>query len=192
MSNKRNNYMNQVEDRLLKDSAEVFGNFSSENAKYIIPRFIESATESVSVFIQYVPGDTAKFLEAVKTAGANIVRHNPQKAVETIRIIIVDGKHHPELIEAANELNSQLPCKVISVIESKYNKNTPFNTYVVVDHKRYRLEDSHKPFKGEPPDILKSEVSCNNPTKAVIMESSFNRLWNALKDKTKEAENAIK
>jgi hypothetical protein len=95
----------------------------------------------------------------------------------------VDGKTPLELLAVANELNSHLPCKVISVIESRYCKDKPLNTYVVVDHKRYRLEESHKPFKGEPPSILKAEVSCNNPTKAVIMESSFNRLWMALRTK---------
>lgn len=186
-----NNYMKQFENRLMGESPEVFGNFLLENANYIIPRFIESAKESVSVFIDRIPGDARQFYESIRTAAANIMQNSPQKAVESIRVIIVDGKHHPELIVAANELNSQLSCKVISIIESRYNKDKPLNTYVVVDHRRYRLEESHKPFKGEPPDILKAEVSCNNPTKAVIMESSFNRLWDALKGKAKEAEGAI-
>lgn len=180
-----NNYTEQFENRLMAESTEVFGNFSSENANYIILRLIESAKESVSVFIDRIPDDANRFYEAIRVAAANIVRHNPQGAVESIRIITVDGKPHLELAAVANELNSHLPCKVISVIESKYNKDKPLNTYVVVDHKRYRLEDSHKPFKGELPDILKAEVSCNNPTKAVIMESSFNRLWNALKGQAK-------
>ena len=180
-----NDYTQQVEGRLMTDSTEVFGNFSPENANYIIPRFIESAKELVSVFIDRIPGDATMFYEAVKAAAANIMRHNPQRAVESIRIITVDGKKHPALIQTAEEANAQLRCKVVRVVETRYNKDKPLNTYVVVDHKRYRLEDSHKPFKGEPPDILKSEVSCNNPTKAVIMESSFNRLWNALKCQAK-------
>lgn len=180
-----NDYTQQVEDRLMTDSTEVFGNFSSENANYIILKLIESAHESVSVFIDRIPGDASRFYEAIRTAAANIVRHNPQGAVESIRIITVDGKKHPELIQTAEETNTRLRCKVVGVIETRYNKDKPLNTYVVVDLKRYRLEDSHKPFKGEPPDILKSEVSCNNSTKAVIMESSFNRLWNVLKGQAK-------
>lgn len=180
-----NNYTEQFENRLMAESTEVFGNFSSENANYIIPRFIESAKESVSVFIDRIPGDAGRFYEAVKAAAANIVQHNPKKAVDAVRIITVDGKKHPDLIQTAEETNTRLGCKVVGVIETRYNKDKPLNTYVVVDLKRYRLEDSHKPFKGEPPDILKSEVSCNNSTKAVILESSFNRLWNALKGQAK-------
>ena len=178
-----NDYTQQVEDRLMTDSTEVFGNFSPENANYIIPRFIESAKESVSVFIDRIPGDAGRFCEAIRTAAANIVQHNPKKAVDAVRIITVDGKKHPELVQAAEETNTQLRCKVVGIVETRYNKDKPLNTYVVVDLKRYRLEDSHKPFVGDPPEILKAEVSCNNSNKAFILESSFNRLWTALRTK---------
>ena len=50
-----NEYNQHVDKRLEEDSPEVFGNFSYENAKYIIPRFIESASESVTIFAGSIP-----------------------------------------------------------------------------------------------------------------------------------------
>lgn len=183
MNKDENEYTEKFNRRLQVNSPEVFGNFSSKNADYIILRFIESAKESVSLFTDRIPGDACCFHNAIRTAATNIVKYNTKKATGAIRIITVDGEKHPDLIQAAKEINSQLHRKVISVIETKYSGEKVLNSYTVVDLRRYRLEDTHKPFKGTLPEIVKAEVSCNGPGKAFILESSFNRLWNSLKDK---------
>lgn len=188
MENDGNEYIEIFEQRLGVDSPEVFGNFSVRNADYIILRLVESAKESVSLFTDRIPGEDGRLEEAVRVAAENIVKNNPKGATGAIRIITVDGEKHPGLVKSARETNAQLHRRVVSVIEAKHHGRKTINPYVVVDLRRYRLEDSHKPFKGEPPDILKSEVSCNNSTKAVVLESSFNRLWTSLKEKRNDTE----
>lgn len=188
MENDENGYIEIFEQRLGVDSPEVFGNFSIENADYIILRFVESAKESISLFTDRIPGEDGQLEEAVRVAAENIVKNNPKGATEAIRIITVDGEKHPGLVKSARETNAKLHRRVVSVIEAKHHGKKTINPYVVVDLRRYRLEDSHKPFKGTPPGIVKAEVCCNSSDKVVVLESSFNRLWTSLKEKHNDAE----
>lgn len=188
MENDGNGYIEIFEQRLGVDSPEVFGNFSVRNADYIILRFVESAKESVSLFTDRIPGEDVRLEEAVRVAAENIVKNNPKKATEAIRIITVDGEKHPGLVKSARETNAQLHRRVVSVIETKYHGKKTINPHVVVDLRRYRLENSHRPFNGAPPEIVKAEVCCNGSGKALILESWFNRLWNSLKEKSNDTE----
>ncbi len=184
-----NAYNRKVDQRLAEDSTEVFGNYSYENAKYIIPRFIESANESVTIFAGSIPDefytptkepDRSLLFGAIGKAAANIAANNPQKAASSIRIITIDGVQNPEFVQFARKTNTEHGCPIIKIIEAKYKGNKQLKHYLVVDHKRYRLEDSHAPFGNRPPDILKAEVCCNDPDKSAIMENSFNQVWTML------------
>lgn len=187
-----NTYNRRVDQRLAEDSTEVFGNYSYENAKYIIPRFIESANESVSIFAGSIPDEfytptkepgSSLLFGAIGKAAANIAANNPQRAASSIRIITIDGVQNPEFVQFARKTNDEYGCPIIKIIEAKYKGNKKLNHYLVVDHKRYRLEDTHAPFGNVPPDILKAEVCCNNPVKSAIMENTFNQVWTMLSSK---------
>lgn len=188
MGNDVNGYIEEFDQRLNVASPEVFGNFSVRNADYIILRFVESAKESVSLFTDRIPGEDGQLNEAVRIAAENIVKNNPKKATGAIRIITVDGEKHPGLVKSARETNAQLHRRVVSVIEAKHHGKKNINPYVVVDLRRYRLESSHRPFNGAPPEIVKAEVCCNGSNKALVLESSFNRLWTSLKEKCNDNE----
>ena len=184
-----NEYNQQVDKRLEEDSPEVFGNFSYKNAQYIIPRFIESANESVTIFAGSIPEgfytsskepNDSPLFGAIGKAAANIAEKKPQGADSSIRIITIDGVQNPKFVEFAKKTNEEHKCPIIKIIEAKYKGNQKLNHYLVVDHKRYRLEEYHTPFGNKPPDILKAEVCCNDPEKAEIMERSFNRIWSVL------------
>ena len=184
-----NVYNRRVDQRLAEDSPEVFGNFSYENAKYIIPRFIESANESVTIFAGSIPDefytptkalDCSPLFGAIGKAASNIAANNPQKAASSIRIITIDGVQNPEFVQFARKTNTEHGRPIIKIIEAKYKGNKKLNHYLVVDHKRYRLEDSHAPFGDKPPEILKAEVCCNDPVKSAIMENSFDQIWSML------------
>lgn len=188
-----NVYNRRVDQRLAEDSTEVFGNFSYENAQYIIPRFIESANESVTIFAGSIPegfytasqepNDTPLF-SAIGKAAANIAEKNPQGAASSIRIITIDGVQNPKFVTFAKKTNEDHKCPIVKIIEAKYKGNKKLKHYLVVDHKRYRLEEYHTPFGNKPPDILKAEVCCNDPVKAAIMENSFNQVWTMLSSKS--------
>lgn len=184
-----------VDKRLAEDSPEVFGNFSYENAKYIIPRFVSNAEESVSIFAGSIPGDFygkslgpegIPFYEAIEKAVQNIVAKRQQMknvAESSIRIITIDDKKNPDLVQFAEATNKKYGVSVIKIIQAEYQGKEKLKHYLVVDHKRYRLEEAHESFRNGPPEILKAEVCCNNPDKATLMENSFNRIWSVLSDK---------
>ena len=184
-----NAYNRRVDQRLAEDSTEVFGNFSYDNAQYIISRFIESANESVTIFAGSIPDEFYKptketggsqLFGAIGKAAENIATNNPLRAASSIRIITIDGVQNPEFVQFARKTNDEHGRPIIKIIEAKYKGNKQLKHYLVVDHKRYRLEDSHAPFGNKPPDILKAEVCCNDPVKSAIMENSFNQIWSML------------
>ncbi len=184
-----NEYNQQVDKRLAEDSPEVFGNFSYENAKYIIPRFIESANESVTIFAGSIPDefytptkalDCSPLFGAIEKAAANIVKNNPTRSEPSIRIITIDGVQNPTFVRFAQKTNEDHKQPVVKIFQAKYKGNKKVKHYLVVDHKRYRLEEYHAPFGNKPPEILKAEVCCNDPVKSAIMENSFNQIWSML------------
>ena len=99
------------------------------------------------------------------------------------RIITIDGVQNPKFVEFAKKTNEDHRCPIVKIIEAKYKGNKKLKHYLVVDHKRYRLEEYHTPFGNKPPDILKAEVCCNDPVKSSIMENSFDRTWRMLSTK---------
>lgn len=182
-----NAYLEVFENRLNSDSTEVFGNFSLENSRYIVPRLIASAKESVVMLINRIDDyPILQFFDSVHAAADNIVANLPNNAKSAIRIITTGGRAQGELQMLAEEVNYKHKLGVVSYIETQYNGRKPLQQYVVVDHKRYRLEEARKTSKMNPEsDVLKSEVCCNGPVKAGLIECSFNRLWNKLLDSTK-------
>ena len=190
-------YNRRVDQRLAEDSPEVFGNFSYENAQYIISRFVETAAESVTIFAGSIPADFYRttrgsdgcaFFSAIGTAAQNIVEKGQKTAADAIRIITIDGNENQELVQFAKKTNESLGTPVIHIIQARYQGKEKLKHYLVVDHKRYRLEEYHEPFRDGPPSILKAEVCCNNPVKSIIMESSFNRIWTALSSRMAKEE----
>lgn len=190
MNSDNNEYNKMVDKRLAEDSPEVFGNFSYENAQYIISRFVETANESVTIFAGSIPDDFygrtcgpdgIPFYTAIEMASKNIVEKKKEAAEAAIRIITIDGNNNQELVQFAQRTNTVHRIPVIKIIQAKYQGRERLKHYLVVDHKRYRLEEYHAPFqKNNPPNILKAEVCCNNPVKSLIMENSFNRIWDML------------
>ena len=195
-----NEYNRKVDQRLAEDSTEVFGNFSYENAQYIISRFVETAAESVTIFAGSIPGDFygkslgpdgIPFYKAIEKASQNIVTKKKQRnasAESSIRIITIDGKRDTDLVRFAETTNMKYGVPVIKIFQTRYTGQAKLKHYLVVDHKRYRLEEYHESFGDKTPAILKAEVCCNNPNKSAIMENSFDQLWSMLSSQNNKSE----
>lgn len=181
------NYNEKVDKRLRERSPEVFGNFTRENAQYIIPTFIQGAKKSVEILSGSIPDGfysdapiegCVSIFDALRTAADGIVANNPNYATPSIRILTLDGVKHEGVETVAKEINEKHR-GIIEVIQAKYIGNQKMKHFLVVDGERYRLEEFHEPF-AEPPTVLKAEVCCNGPEKAGKMESLFNSLWSSV------------
>ena len=178
-------YNQRFDKRLLTRSPEIFGNFTRENARYIIPQFLKSATRSVEIlsgslpdgFYSSIPvnGNVSSF-DALEIAAENISK-NAQYTRPSIRILTLDGMKSEQLESLTDRINGKHP-GIMQVIEAKYSGEPRMKHFLVVDGERYRLEEYHPPF-AEPPSVLKAEVCCNGPTKAAAMETLFNTLWDS-------------
>jgi len=203
-----NKYNMMVDERIANDSPEIFGNFSRENAKHIIQAFIRSAQQSVTILGGSMPDEfytdlnsdasngektgvgssmsKSVFMSLAQAAGTLATTVQDDSTIP-IRIIILDDDDE-EFDAFVEETNRSLNKQIIKVIHAQYHGRLPLNHYLVVDHKRYRLEKPHDPFHGIYPDILQAEVCCNDPRKAKKIEKSFNAIWKKLcKDGTNNA-----
>lgn len=198
-------YNQLVDRRLATESPEVFGNFSIENAKHIVSAFIWNAKQSVTILAGSMrediysdsASDSAEFEKpdcespTSKRAFASLF-HAAQTLASTeippnkypIRIIMLRDRER-EIIDAfVNDTNRELGKDVIKIIYARY-RLPRINHYLVVDHRRYRLEAPHDPFIQNLPPIWKAEVCCNGPRKAKKIEASFDAIWNKLTDEEK-------
>lgn len=191
-------YNQMVDERLATDSPEVFRNFTQENAKHIVPAFIRSARQSITILGGSMP-DEFYSDSTCDTSGREISRDGSktspnvfvslfeaaERLAETlrddgkipIRIITLNSKDNEKIDAFVERTNHSVGKQVIKIIHARYTGHRGINHYLVVDHKRYRLEEPHQPFGDNPPDILKAEVCCNGPIKAQKLEASFDSIW---------------
>lgn len=177
-------YNAKVDKRIRDHSPETFGNFTRENAKYIIPTFIKSARQSVEILSGSIPdgfysdaaeeGHTSIF-DALRLAADGIADANPAYPRPSIRILTLDGEKRDGVERVAAEINKK-HAGIIKVIQARYTGGMKMKHFLVVDREKYRLEEYHEPF-SEPPEVLKAEVCCNGPEKAGQMVRLFNALW---------------
>lgn len=168
-----NEYTQTVEKYLAEDSSAVFGNFSSAHAGYIISRFLETAKHSVEIL-------SGSFADTFYD-GLSIDRLLVETAIRVrrnggqVRIITSDGitsERLRRLSQAANEIESN----ALQYASAEYRGSAPLKHFLVVDAKRYRLEEAHEK-TTETPMCVKAEVCCNGRTKARELLEYFNRIW---------------
>ena len=171
-------YRDMVAERLKNNSSDIFGNFTTEHAGYIIEQFIGSAQESIEILqgsfadCFYTEITVKPLLEA---AAKRIDKE------DGIRIITVNGKRFEALEQVVDEVNQKVGKQVIRYIPAQCNNPDKVNHYMIVDDIRYRLEDPHEVVSdGESPKCVKAEVCCNGPQKATQLLADFNEIWDML------------
>ena len=175
-------YRAMVTSNIKTDSSEVFGNLTTGHATFIIQSFIESAKESISILSgsfndAFYDGDT--LLKALKEAAKRI---NIQNA---IRIITVE-KESKRLLDFIQQANKEIGKPVISYISTKYTGTEPLNHFLLVDGKRYRIEEPHGEFdSSKKPDIVKASVCCNDTKSVKPWQDFFDSIWGILLAKIK-------
>lgn len=184
-------YNRMVLNRIATDSDEVFGNMTPANARFIVPEFIKAATESVVIFSGSMPpwfygkvhnGEENSILTVIRDKAKMLADKFHENADGAIKVITVNGFFNPDLESFANSVAEENNgVKVVKIIQAKYSGNPEtLQHYIVVDHKRYRLEVPHADCRDSEPDAVMAEVCCNGPVKALRLEKAFDEIWSRL------------
>ena len=176
-------YRDMVDAKLAANSSEIFGNFSTEHAGYIIAQFISKAEKSIEILSG---GFADSFYDGISVCplleqAAERIKRNGGK----IRIITIDGIRSKHLTDMAEEINKNCNCEdnenVIVYLPASCDNPEKMNHYMVVDDMRYRLEEPHEFVgKGDAPKCVKAEICCNGPQKAALLLQRFNSAWSQL------------
>lgn len=184
-------YNRMVLDRIQTDSPEIFGNLTPENARFIVPEFIKSAKESIVIFSGSMPpwfymeeDATAgkPILDVIREAAGNLYQMFADNAAGTIRILTANGKFDPTLVAFEEDVAKENKgVRVVQIVQAAYDGNdSELQHFIVIDHKRYRLESPHVVCRNEKLKVVMAEVCCNGPAKARRLESMFNAIWTRL------------
>ena len=172
-------YRDMVDAKLAANSSEIFGNFSTEHAGYIIAQFISKAEKSIEI----LSGEFADsfydgiYVRPLLEQAAERIGKNGGK----IRIITIDGYRSGHLTAMADEINKSCGEEVIVYLPASCKNPERMNHYMVVDNMRYRLEEPHEmPKDGKAPECVKAEICCNGPQKAAQLLQRFNSAWSQL------------
>jgi len=172
-------YRDMVDAKLAANSSEIFGNFSTEHAGYIIAQFISKAEKSIEILSG---GFSDSFYDGISVQplleqAAERIRKNGGK----IRIITINGRRSNRLTAMVDEINSIIGEDCISYIPARCDNPERMNHYMVVDNMRYRLEEPHEmPENGKAPECVKAEICCNGSQKAALLLQRFNSAWSQL------------
>ena len=173
-----NDYRDMVDSYLNTDSKEVFGNFSSEHASYIITRFLETAQSSVDIL-------SGNFHDAFYDS-ISVRRLLQQTAARLhslggrIRLITIDKEADVVAIKRIfDDINALYP-NTMAYMPAVYKGNEPLSHFLVADAKRYRLEAPHDKFVADAMPAVHAEVCCNNRERASELLNLFDNIWQRL------------
>lgn len=174
-------YNAMVDQYIKDDSPVVFGNFTASHASHIITRFLESAQISVAVLSgsfadAFYDGLAIEFL--LEQTARRLSNNNG-----LIRIITASGTRCNRLTELCNKINNALQRDkepIIQYIPARYSGKHPLKHFMVVDAKRYRLEEPHPCNGSQIPKYVKAEVCCNGRKKASELLESFDTIWDVI------------
>lgn len=165
-------YQAKINKLILEDSPAIFANHSRRHARCIIRTFLSGARESVDIlagdfgndFYQY-PDIRASVLQAVDNGSK-------------VRVISLgtQEKSRAFIRGLANEANDGSRKGSFLVKFARVRPGTQVKHYMIIDGKRYRLEDYH----DEGSNTVRAEVCCNGKVKAATMTRAFNAVWSRL------------
>ena len=165
-------YQARLSKLMLDDSPAIFANYSRAHARCIIRTFFESATGTVSV----LAGDFGNDFYQLPDIRAALT-----KAVEKgARIRVISLCASEESINTVRQFQAELNGRRKGAIEVRFGivkEGAQVKHYMVIDDKRYRLEDVHSDSSDAP---VHAEVCCNGPAKASALSLSFNNVWSRL------------
>jgi hypothetical protein len=90
-----------------------------------------------------------------------------------------DGESQTTIADKIKEINQKINKSVIKYMPAIYSGKDPIEHFLLVDGKRYRIEDPHDKIIGKIEDT-KAKVCCNSPDIVKEKLAFFNAVWNKL------------
>lgn len=165
-------YQARLLELLYSDSPAIFANYSKAHARCIVNTFLAAAKNSVVI----LSGDFGSDFycdETTKAAIKAAVRNGVSVRIVSLN---TDQKSVEQLAALKNEANSTEK-KGFDFRLGVVRQGAKVQHYMVVDSKRYRLEESHD---MPAPDAVHAEVCCNGPAKSAFLGQAFEAVWSRL------------
>lgn len=167
-------YQARLLELLYSDSPAIFANYSKAHARCIVNTFLGAAKNSVII----LSGDFGSDFycdETTKTAIKTAVRNGVSVRIVSLN---TEQKSMDQLSALKNEANSTEK-KGFDFRLGVVRPGAKVQHYMVVDSKRYRLEEAHD---MPAPDTVHAEVCCNGPAKSALLGRAFDAVWTRLGD----------
>ena len=171
-------YQARLTKLMLENSSAIFANYSRAHARCIIRTFFENATSSVSILAGNFGNDFYR-LSDIKQAIITAVKNG-------VKIRVISLCTNQDSIDAITSLNDEIEALrknddsidgELKVKLATVKSGIQVKHYMVVDNRRYRLEDIHSDGIESP---VHAEVCCNGPSKASALNLAFNSVWDRL------------
>lgn len=165
-------YQAKLNKLISEDSPAIFANHSRRHARCIIRTFLSGARESADILAGDFGNDFYQYPD-IRAAVLKAVDNGSQ-----IRAISLGTeKDSKAFIESVvDKANSGTRKGRIQVKFAKVRPGTRVKHYMVIDGKRYRLEDYH----DEGSKTVHAEVCCNGIEKAMMLTHTFENVWSKL------------
>lgn len=178
----RNDYDKMVDDLLNQSSSVVFANHAIDHVAYVFEKLLFSAQKN----IRMLTGSFAEIFYNRKTI-IDALRNAALKLNQegSIKIITTD-KCSDESIEMLNNIfnriNTDCGKNIIEYIPAIFDgKKNEIHHFVIVDNKRYRIEEPHEPFSPDNFQPVKARVCFNDEVLANDRAKLFDNIWDSLK-----------
>ena len=165
-------YQAELSRLMQEDSPAIFANYSRAHARCIIRTFLESATRSVSI----LAGNFGNAFYSLPDIRAALQRAVANGAHVRVISLCASESSRNAVTQFRDELN-QLHNGAVEVRFGVVRPGAQVKHYMVIDDRRYRLEDVHS---DDPESPVHAEVCCNGPGKAHALSFSFDNVWRRL------------
>ena len=165
-------YQARLLELLYSDSPAIFANYSKAHARCIVNTFLGAAKKSVVI----LSGDFGSDFygdETTKTAIKAAVRNGV-----SVRIVSLNtARDSIDQLAALKTESDSIKKDSLEFRLGAVRPDAKVQHYMVVDSKRYRLEELHE---MPAPDTVHAEVCCNGPAKSSVLCQAFEAVWSRL------------
>lgn len=169
-------YQAKLDQLIAEDSTAIFANYTRAHARCIVQAFLSGAFDSADILAGDFGNDFWR-QEPVRRAVLRAVSNGARVRV----VSLCTDPESKDCVRRLAEAARFAPCEGARPGKFLYKfanvrPGTQVKHYMIVDRKRYRLEDYH----GAGSPAVHAEVCCNGRAKAATLTRLFEGVWDKL------------